>query len=184
MKEIYEKTITTIFIVPILKIDRKDLFENNFINAFLGDINKEDYHEENVVFLLFKPKNLETFRTFLDRQYDSFDLIDDYDYGDYVVLVYLLDKKWEKDYSLIKKGKYSKLSEGYKSLFPLNVINYEKEGNPQQPSLQHLIFKKDSRLINFWEKTLGDESFIISNHDLEAWPGFDELKEVLDIDKL
>lgn len=185
MKGIYEKTITSIFIMPTLGINREDLYKNKFLNAYLGDIDKEEYHEENVVFLLFKPKDLKVFKEFLDYEYENSSIIDDYDYEPgYVVLVYNLNPNLESDFSLILQGKYSKVSDEYKELFPVRVINYSKKGNPTIEAIQPLIFNKDIRLLKFWERDLNDENDVIRRNNLEIWPGFDQKKEILDIEKI
>lgn len=184
MKEIYKKTITSIFIMPTLNINRKDLHDNNFLNAYIGDINKEEYHQEDVVFLLFNPENLNIFRNFLNFQYETHkDIIDDYDYSKgFIVLVYSLDKSLKEDFNLIKQGKYSEVSDEFKKIFPKNNINYAKANNPKQESLQHLIFNKNLKLLNFWEKELDTE--LISKFNLEIWRDFDTRLEVLDIEKI
>lgn len=183
MKEIYEKTITSIFIMPTLEISREDLFNNKFINAYLGDLDKEEYHEEDVIFLLFNPKDLNLFREFLNFQYENHSILDDYDYEKgYIVLVYSLNSELRKDFNLIKNSKYSKVSQEFKDLFPLKIINFSKKGKPSQESIQHMIFNRDIRLINFWEKEF--DTNIISIQNLESWPQFDEQKEVLDIEKI
>lgn len=184
MKEIYSKTITSIFIMPTLNINREDLYKNKFLNAYLGDVDKEEYHEEDVIFLLFHPENLNVFRSFLSSQYENHkDIIDDYDYDKgYIVVVYNLNKKLKKDFDLIKQGKYSKVSDEFKELFPLKVINYSKKSNPQQSSLQHLIFNKDPKLLRFWEKEL--DTSTISKLNLEIWREFNTKSEILDIEKI
>jgi hypothetical protein len=178
------KTVTSIFMVPTLKISREFLYENNFINAYLGDVDKEEYHQENVIFLLFKPKDLNQFSNFLDLQYENNEeIIDDYDYEKgYVVLVYLLNEKFKEDFELIKKGKYSKVSENFKNLFPKKVELLTHPNKPKKDSLQWMIFNKDQKLINYIEEMI--DSTIISNHNLEVWPTFNEKNEILDIEKI
>lgn len=178
------KTITSIFIMPTLKIAREFLHENDFINAYLGDLDKEDFHEENAIFLLFKPKSLKNFATFLDIEYqNNKQIIDDYDHEDgYVVIVYLLDEQWDKDFKLIKQGKYSKVSEDFKELFPEQVQILNKKDKPWKRSLQWMIFDKDPKLIQYIENII--DSDMISTNDLEVWPCFNEKNEVLDIDKI
>lgn len=181
---ITKKTITSIFIMPTLKIPRNDLNKNDFLDAYLGDINKDEYHEEDVIFLLFRPKNLDIFREFLNQQYyENKQIIDDYDYEDgYVVLVYILDEKLKKDFNLIRKGKYSKTSIEFKTLFPKQVQLLNQKGQPWKDSLQWMIFRKDPRLTNYIENKI--DSTLISENDLEIWPMFNEQKEVLDIEKI
>ena len=75
-----EKTITSIFMVPTLKIPKEQLLKNNFINGYIKDLNR-DVQYENAVYLLFKPENIDIFREFVDSEYErTQQLIDDYNY--------------------------------------------------------------------------------------------------------
>ena len=64
-----KNTISTIFLVPTLKIPKDLLIDNGFINGYA----EEESGEHNYPFsvhLLFKPKNLDKFREFLEGEYD------------------------------------------------------------------------------------------------------------------
>ena len=176
-----DKTITTIFIVPTLKIPRERLQENNFINGYIKDGNR-DVQYENAVYLLFKPENLDRFREFLDEEYERTEaLLDDYNYdNEYVVLVYKLDDEYVKDFNLIKKGKYSKTSPKFQDLFP-KVIKIVKGGlHKDEVSLQHRIFNKTEDLVKFWEDSLD----VVFEKEYELWYKFDEKLETLNSEKL
>ena len=176
-----KKTITTIFMVPTLKINRDKLKDNKFINAYFKDGRREVQYE-NCIYLLFKPENIERFKQFLDDEYErTKSIIDDYDYEDgHVVLVYELDKRFEKDFNLIRQGKYSKTSEDFQKMFPkivkVNTGGYWKD----EISLQYRIFNHTEDLVQFWEKKL-DVEF---DDDQELWHAFIEENETLDIDKI
>lgn len=173
-------TVTSIFMVPTLKIDSNSLADHNFINAYIGDINRED-DEDNMVYLLFKPSDLAFFKVFVDSEYDRTPyLIEDYDYdGGYVVLVYVLDPRFEADFNLIKQGKYSKTSPEFQELFP-KVKKIKKNGlHRDEMSLQHKIFRKSNDLREYWEQKT-NTSF---TEDMELWSKFEEEKEILDITK-
>ena len=74
-----KKTITTMFIVPTLLIDRDRLKENGFINGYVKD-GLKDVQYENAAYLLFKPNNPDRFKIFLDREYSrTKDIVDDYE---------------------------------------------------------------------------------------------------------
>ena len=94
-----EKTITSIFIVPTLKIPKEQMSKNNFINGYIKDLNR-DVQYENAVYLLFKPENIDVFREFVDSEYErTQELIDDYNYDDkHIVLVYQLDNNFKNDF--------------------------------------------------------------------------------------
>jgi hypothetical protein len=176
-----KKTITSIFIVPTLSIGREKLMDNGFINGYIKDGRKEVQYE-GCIYLLFKPKDLDKFRDFLDLEYErTKSIIDDYDYEDgYVVVVYVLNEKLEKDIALIKKGKYSRTSPAFQSIFP-KVVKLRRNGfYKDEISLQYRIFNKTEDLKQFWEDKFGMEI----DEDMEVWEGFFEENEILNIDKL
>ena len=176
-----KKTITSIFFVPTLGIDRAHLKENGFINGYVSDLNK-DVQYENCIYLLFHPRNLDKFKEFLDNEYErTKSIVDDYDYEEgFVVVVYELDKQYDRDFALIKQSKYSKTSKHFQTLFP-KIIKL-KVGNLQndQISLQYRIFNKTEDLKQYWEDKL-DVEF---DDDVEYWQGWIEENEMLNSDKL
>jgi len=176
-----KKTITSVFMVPTLKIPRGELSDNGFINGYIKDGNREVQYED-CIYLLFQPKNLDRFRNFLDSEYErTKTIIDDYDYEDgFVVVVYQLDPKFSKDFELIKESKYSKTSSAFQALFP-KVIKIKKNGlHRDEISLQYRVFNRTEDLIKFWEEKLGVEF----DDDQEVWHAFEEDNEILNIDKL
>jgi hypothetical protein len=176
-----KKTITSIFMVPTLKVPKDALKDNGFINGYVKDGSREVQYE-NCIYLLFQPTDLDKFREFLDSEYErTKSLIDDYDYEKgYVVIVYQLDSKFVKDFDLIKTGKYSKTSTAFQALFP-KVIKIKKNGlHKDEISLQYRVFNRTEDLIKFWEEKLGVEF----EDDQEVWHGFQEENEVLNIEKL
>lgn len=177
-----KQTISRIFFVPTLNIPREALKENNFINAYIGDCNKE-VNYENSVYLLFQPENATKFRHFLDEQYEQNKLIiEDYDYPErYVVVVYKLDEKWKKDFDIIRTGKYSTTSKGFQKLFPRVIKLKDNLGrHNDQLSLQLRIFTKTPDLRQYWE----DKFDVCLDEEDEVWEGWDEKNEVLDINKI
>lgn len=176
-----KKTITSIFMVPTLKIPRGELTENGFINGYIKDGSREVQYED-CIYLLFQPRDLNKFRVFLDSEYERTKaIIDDYDYQDgFVVVVYQLDNKFAKDFSLIRRGKYSKTSPAFQALFP-KVIKIKKNGlHRDEISLQYRVFNRTEDLVKFWEEKLGVEF----TDDQEVWHGFEEDNEILNIEKL
>ena len=176
-----DKTITTIFMVPTLKIPRESLQENNFINGYIKDESR-DIQYENAVYLLFKPEDLDKFREFLDTEYErTGSLLDDYNIDtDYVVLVYKLNEEFNNDFNLIRQGKYSKTSPSFQNLFP-KVIKIVKGGlHKDEVSLQHRIFNKTEELTKFWEDSLN----VTFEKEYELWYKFDEELETLKPEKL
>lgn len=176
-----KKTITSIFMVPTLKIDRKKLATNGFINAYSKDV-KQEVEYKDAIYILFKPNDLDIFRSFLAEEYERTDqVIEDYDYPDgYVVVIYKLDSKFKKDFELVRLGKYSLTSIRFQDIFPKTVTIIKNRMSREEISLQYRIFNRTEDLIAFWEERLAVEFA----DDQEVWYGFDEDKEVLDIDKI
>lgn len=175
-----EKTITTIFIVPTLKTPKNSLKLNGFINGYVKDSNHFNEYK-NCVYLLFKPDNLDTFRKFVNEEYESNrKIIEDYDYpGGYVVIVYELDLLYSKDFDLVKQGNYSKTSKEFQNLFPKVLKLFVNNLHRDELSLQYRIFNKTNDLIEFWEKKLE----VKFNSNMEVWEGWDEEKEILNINE-
>lgn len=173
------KTISTIFLVPTLKIPKESLFDNGFINAYTKDSLQEIEYPVDVVFLLFKPTNINKFREFLIEEYSrTNDLIDDYDYeGGYVVVVYKIKDSIKDDVILIKKGQYSKTSQEFQKMFPSHVLIKRGSETKSEVSLQVRIFKKSADLREYWENKIGQGI----NPDQEVWETFNEEKEILNL---
>jgi hypothetical protein len=179
------RTITSIFMVPTLKVPKDKLMNNGFKNAYIQDNERPDY--KNCIFLLFKPKNLDKFREFLDDEYERTKaVIEDYDCENgYVVVVYELDEKYSSDFEFIKQGKYSKTSKDFQKLFPKVVKILTEDGlHRDEVSLQYRIFNKSNDLIEFWKEKLHIDIEQVLGEDLEVWEGFDLERETLNINKL
>lgn len=176
-----KKTITTIFIVPTLKINRDQLKINGYINGYLMDVRK-DVQYENAVYLLFQPTDFDRFREFLQKEYDRTDaVLDDYDYEDgFIIVVYKLNDKWKEDFNIIKEGSYSKTSKEFQQEFPKIIKILKDNLYKDELSLQHRIFDKNHELRQYWEDRL-DVNFTDS---MEVWDGFNIENEILDLDKI
>lgn len=167
--------------VPTLQIPRGALSENNFINAYIKD-ELHDLDYDGVIFLLFNPRDVDKFQEFLESEYErTKDVIDDYNYeGGYVVIVYKLDEIFSKDFELVRQGKYSHTSKDFQNLFPKTVTIVKDKRAKEEISLQFRIFNKTKDLVEFWEEKLA----VDFDDDFEVWEGFEEEKEVLNINKL
>jgi hypothetical protein len=174
-------TITSIFIVPTLKVPKNTLRENGFINAYIKDENR-DIEYKDCIYLLFHPKDVIMFREFLDNEHERTEsIIEDYDYdGGFIVTVYKLDNKWDKDFALVKQGKYSKTSEDFQKMFP-KVLKLTKNGlYRDELSLQFRVFNKTNDMIEYWQDKLG----VDWNENFEVWEGWNESLEILTEDRL
>jgi len=167
--------------IPTLGINKELLKDNGFINGYCRDGNREIQYEGSI-YLLFKPKNLDKFRAFLDGEYErTKDVIDDYDYEDgFVVVVYELNKKFKKDFNLVREGLYSKTSSDFQAKFP-KVVKIMRDGlNRDEISLQYRVFNKTEDLKTYWEEKLG----VDFDDEWEVWDGFELDKETLNLDKI
>ena len=102
------KNITSIFMVPTLKIGKKKLNSNGFVNAYIKD-SRRDVQYDECIYLLFHPEKLDAFREFLDEEYErTKSIVDEYDYENgFVVVVYKLDEQFKEDFQLIFNHHYS-----------------------------------------------------------------------------
>lgn len=171
--------------VPTLNVPKDALKNNGFINAYVKDTQREDDYDQSI-YLLFKPTDLDKFREFLDSEYErTKTVIEDYDYPDgFVVVVYQLNENHKKDFNFIKEGKYSKTSKDFQKLFP-KIVKITRNGlNKDEISLQYRIFNKAEDLIQFWEEKLGIDMKLTFGNEFEVWDGWDEEKEILEINKI
>ena len=171
-----KRTITTIFMVPTLKIPKDALKNNGFINGYIRDNLKDEEYLDSI-YLLFQPKNLNLFRGFLDSEYErTAQVIDDYDYPNgFVVVVYKLDTQFKEDFELIKQSKYSKTSPDFQNLFPKVVKIVKNNVSKDEISLQYKIFNRTEDLITFWE-----EKFEVKfDPEQEVWRRFIEEDECI-----
>jgi hypothetical protein len=99
-------------------------------------------------------------------------------------VVYQLDNKYNRDFNLIKQGKYSKTSEEFQKMFPKVVKIVKNNSHRDEVSLQYRIFTKAEDLVSFWEEKLGIDFKSIVGEDYEVWEGWDEQKEILELDKI
>ena len=176
-----KKTITSIFMVPTLGINKELLKDNGFINGYCKDEKREVQYERSI-YLLFKPKDLDKFRSFLDGEYErTKSVIDDYDYEDgFVVVVYELNAKFKKDFTLVREGLYSKTSPEFQAKFP-KIVKIKRGGlHKDEISLQYRVFNKTEDLKQYWE----DKLAVDFDDDMEVWDGFDIDKETLNLDKI
>jgi hypothetical protein len=167
--------------LPTLKIPREDLISNGMINAFIED-SVANLEYEDAIYLLFKPKDLDRFRVFIESEHErTKSLIDDYDLENgYVVLVYKLDLKFREDFNIVKTGRYSKTSPAFQKLFPKTVEIIINGLRKDELSLQYRIFNKTDDLVKFWEDLFG-MSF---SKDQEIWHGWKQEAETLNTNKI
>lgn len=173
---ITSKTITSIFMVPTLKIPRNALRENGFINGFSKDSIRLTEYEETI-FLLFRPSNKYKFKLFLEAEYKrTSSLRAHYILAQgLIVLAYKLDPKYMDDYKIVRTGKYSKTSKKFQVEFSKTVQIIVNGKIREELSLQYRVFNKTEDLTSFWEKKFD----VIFEEDQEIWYGYFEENETL-----
>lgn len=180
---IRKMTVCSLFIVPLLKLNRAEIIENGFENAFIQDNLKEEegISYDNGVYALFRPFKLDKFNDFVmnERKTNKY-FIDEYDYpGGFTILVYNYDDKWKSDVRLLMNGKFSKTSENFQKEIPEVVVNKNHFNNSnvkREMSVQHHIFRKTETLRKYW-KTEFDLD-LIDNEETEYWQYYPE-REIL-----
>ena len=176
-----KKTITSIFMVPTLGIGKEKLKGNGFLNAYVRD-EMRDVQYQNCIYLVFKPQSIYDFKEFLDNEYErTKSVIEDYDYQDgIVVVVYELDKKFDRDFKLIKEGLYSRTSEEFQKMFPKFIKVRRNGGYTDEVSVQFRIFNKTEDLRKYWQ----DKFDVEFDDSMEVWYTFSIEKESLTPEKL
>ena len=173
-----KNTCTTIFMVPTLKNPKDSLKNNGFINAYIED-EMSDSEYKDCIYVLFKPDDVDLFKDFLDNEYErTKQIVEDYDYnGGFVIVVYKLNKKFDKDFKKVKQGEYSKTSKEFQKLFP-KVVKLKKNGlHRDELSLQYRIFNKTKDLLEYWQEKIG--SSVNWKDEYEVWSEFKENEQTL-----
>jgi hypothetical protein len=162
-------TNSTLFLLPGLGLHRTEIEDRYyFLNAYVADQNRV-FRIKHPIVLVFDNGSIGT-----DFLTDHPDLVlyfeDTYVYDDkFTVIIFSFPERYSKDYNLVLKGKYSKLSKAYMELFP-------ELGMSGKPSLYHHIFNKTEGLRNYWQKNLDSE--IDTSKDY--WQTFDLERETFD----
>ena len=171
-----KKTVTALFMVPTLKIGKERLIDNGYLNAFSKDAIKEKEYND-CIFVLFRPKDVEKFREFLEEEYErTKSIIEDYDHTKgFVVIVYKLDKEFKGDFDLIRKGKYSKTSRAFQQLFPEKTQITIGSVKKDMLSFQTMVFRKDKIVRDKWEAKLD----VVLDEMYELHEGYHDENEIL-----
>jgi hypothetical protein len=159
IKEKQDKTVTdsTRFLLRGVGLLKPELAQYGFINAYIDDVDHEP-HYKDCLYLLFKPVDIQALEFFIEEQREERTprLVEEYDHpGGYVVIVYKFPAKYMEDYRLFLEGKYSKFSDDYKGLFPMERTGMTKKNIPtKEPSFYDLIFNRRDEMRNVLEEKL------------------------------
>lgn len=155
----------SIFITKFLFRDNLDsLKKAGFMDSFvqdptIGDVITQEDHQR-FLFLLFKNKKMSVSqleKIVLEmavvpvKSVISYELVNDYS-----MIVLEFPEEFISDYDNVVQGRYSKLSDKYKSGFPntRDVFNSKKERLGAEYTIYHHVFNKTDWLKEFWMKKL------------------------------
>ena len=151
-------TKTTDFLLPLLGFTKK-FYEPYLVNAYLGDYDLNGYEEKRIYLVLSNHDMSTKHMRIEDGLKNMLEFVDFYDIldGQMSVFIMKVPETFEEDYSKFLLGKYSEFSEEAK----IAVL----KGRSEKSSMP-LIFRKDSKLKEYWEEKTGS----IIPDGLEVWP--------------
>lgn len=152
-------TKTSLFLLPGLELDERELVSIGLLNTFIGDSHDTVSTEEYPIYLLFKiPSDKQTrFEEFALKIEKK--IIDEYDTEDrYTVLVLSYPEKWRGEYRHFLNSKYSRFSPEYKKLVKKEVQPLEKFYSRRVTmSSAYAVLNRLTALIKLREEEFGVE---------------------------
>lgn len=153
-----------ILLFPGLEVNEAALVKLGMVNCFIGD---EEYDGNGnseggkKLFLLFKDAD----QILLGKIMDVYKSVDEYDVGEYTMMVMDWPSEWDKEWDFFIKGAYSKFSDKYKERFgtgskapPLAEKNLGKIASPgwliihKHHSLRELQEEKIGQPLEDWQE--------------------------------
>lgn len=177
-------TSTSTFIFPLLEIPKTffkcDIkypngnlkYETRFLNAYLKDENIVQY-QEGFVFLLTRGYRDINFESFHNSIINFPNYIDEYEKNEFIIYVFSIPEKLQKDYELLLNGSYSKISEDAKKLILTN--HFFTGAVTTIPEILYL----SPRLTAAWEERLSSDTSFVDMTGLEVWSKIDLKKQIL-----
>jgi len=169
---------STLFLLkPITGIGVGQFCEFGLVNSYLEDVDNDIYVGDYLLVLL-KPNDYDFLEILIDNQdRENINFVGEYDYeGGWVVLVYSIPEKWKEDFTKFKDGRYSALSEDFKSQHDKHVIiNMRKK-----ETIQYLVFYKDTK----FKKDVEEYFDVVFSEEDELWEKPLTVKETLNISKI
>jgi hypothetical protein len=158
-EEYKKKNVSDLFLKPLLNIKSEKLKELNYVNSFLFNAMDETRYNADVLYLLFQCEELQMDIFIAEEEQRGMTILEKSRVPNGYLICYLLPIEYKEDYTKIIEGKYSKVSTGFKKLFPKFV------GVNSSLSLQYLVFNKDLFLKKYWEK----EFDTVFTPEMEYW---------------
>lgn len=177
-------TISSIFLVSTLNIERAKLNKNGFVNSYLFcNILPIDF-DNYCLYLLFKmSQNQNDFEEFILYVKDLLKEKIVYEYetiDNFFILVYKLDDSLNEDIQKILDGSYSKIGQNLLDRIPKFITINTRFGKTKENSFAYMIYKKDKILREMWEKILS----IKLDEDSEVWDKKSIEDETLSFEKI
>jgi len=166
-----ESTLSSLFLLPLLNLEKIDLKKYNFINLYLG----EEQYVDNKLYLLFEGESAYEYADYLKYTHHLY--VDSYFLDKKTMIVFNVPREFEKDYKYFIEGKYSKFSNSFKDLFPKTSNVYDNLGvflNKEHTIYYH-IFNRSEWLKETWMEKLKINEI---PEDLELWDKPNIEKEV------
>lgn len=182
-KQESKENVSTIFLLPATGIAlkmREYFLKFGFVNTY---ISSDISYPFPCLYILFQPEKFDkgTLGFFNELEKEK-NFIESFDFNDNkVVFVFRIPKKFDRDYNIFLRGKYSKMSRAFMELFPKEVYVYDNRGKPvknsfgsylKEPSQFYHIFNRTEYLKQKWAEKL--------NIDLEMFTDNDELYNIQD----
>lgn len=175
-------TQTSTFLFPLVDIP-KQLFTcdvkssfgrlimtTRFLNAYMWDEDLEfEFNHGPYIFVVIKPYRDSNFEEFYSTIISMPSYVDEYEKGNYLVMIFKILEENMEYYNLILKGKYSELPAEAKKMILKN--NYFRLA----PNLVPRILNKNPELRKSWEKALSNYhedprlNSVVDLGDQEVW---------------
>ncbi len=183
---------TTVFLTKFIFGDNFDLLKKTgFTDSYTSDpeimkiITPEPL--QRFLFLLFKSKKLninDLKKIITNLAIVPINIVFSYELvNDYTMVIIDFPEKFIYDYDNVVKGKYSRLSDNFKSKFPTtrDVLNSKKQRVGAEYTIYYHIFNKTDWLKEFWMGRLG---LMELDDKLELWHSPDEKDLIFNINNI
>lgn len=186
----YTKTST--FLFPLLEIPRSlfsckvtnstggILMTNRFLNSYLNDqiISNTEYNEGPYIYIIVKSNGDLEFESFYDTLTSLENYTEDFEYNDFLIMVFKIPDNYINDYKLLLEGKYSKISDEAKTI----IIKHAFYSGKIRTTITKILTKHPSLKLS-WEKRLSVNTRV-DLKDQEVWGIIEMEKETLTKDIL
>lgn len=180
---------TTVFLAKFIFGDNFDMMKKvGFIDSYTSDPEIMNIltlaENQRLLFLLFKNKKLtlkDMKQIVTDMATVPVQIVFSYELvNDYAMVVIDFPTDYISDFDDVVAGRYSKLSEGFKSRFPLtrDVFNTRKIRVGMEHTIYHHIFNKTQWLKDFWMKRL---DLIELDDKMELWQQPDKTDLIFEV---